>query len=132
MEIVDDESATDTALAVVEATDGAITPIRGERGRLLPGVVLNPRGRQKGSINYTTREAKEACAQIVDDPAYRANLHKRAIQGKLKPQLEVLLWHYAKGVPRVEIDLNAKVMDVSKMATDELREELAALIGLLQ
>lgn len=35
-------------------------------------------GRRKGTPNKATAEAKTACAEIVDDPMYRASLVRRA------------------------------------------------------
>lgn len=57
-------------------------------------------GRQKGTPNKATIEAKRACAEIVDDPAYRKKLMSRARAGKLPPAVECMLWHYAKGKPK--------------------------------
>ena len=56
-------------------------------------------GRQPGSSNKATVEAKAACAALVDDPAYRAALAERLRAGKLAPAVECMLWHYAKGKP---------------------------------
>lgn len=41
-------------------------PIRGEGGKLLPGVVLNPNGRPKGSRNFYT-DFQEAIKRIKDE-----------------------------------------------------------------
>jgi hypothetical protein len=57
-------------------------------------------GRQPGSLNKATIEMKQACAELVDDPAYRAKLKQRLLAGTLSPALESLLWYYAKGRPR--------------------------------
>lgn len=78
--------------------------------------------------NKVMIEARAACAAIIDDPEYRANLAKRARQGKLKPQTENLLWHYAKGVPKTEIDINQKITDTRRMDTEDLKAELADLL----
>ena len=51
------------------------------------------RGRPKGSRNKVYTEARKACAQLVDDPEYRAKLRKRLLAGKLAPQLETMLWY---------------------------------------
>ena len=65
-------------------------------------------GRQKGTPNKATREAKEFCSAIVDDPAYQRRLRKRALDGDLPPALEVMLWHYAKGVPKQTVAVETK------------------------
>jgi hypothetical protein len=60
-------------------------------------------GRTKGTPNRVTAEAREACAEIVDDRAYRSELLERARAGKLAPGVETMLWYYAKGRPREDI-----------------------------
>jgi hypothetical protein len=66
-------------------------------------------GRRPGSLNKATIEVKQACAELVDDPAYRAKLKQRLLAGTLSPALESLLWYYAKGKPREDIGVEAKV-----------------------
>jgi hypothetical protein len=56
-------------------------------------------GRQKGTANRVTLEARVFCASIVDDPAYQARLRRRALAGTLAPVLEQMIWYYAKGKP---------------------------------
>lgn len=72
-------------------------------GSFKPGQSGNPSGKRRGVANRVTVEAREAAALIVDDPEYRAALKARVIAG-LAPQMEPLLWAYAKGKPveRVE------------------------------
>jgi hypothetical protein len=53
-------------------------------------------GRRLGSLNKTTIEAKAACAELVDDPAFRRSLARRLHSRKLSPALECMLWYYAK------------------------------------
>jgi hypothetical protein len=52
-----------------------------------------------------TVEAKHACAELVDNPQYRARLEQRLLAGKLAPALECMLWYYAKGKPRDELQV---------------------------
>ena len=59
--------------------------------------------RQRGSLNKATVEAKATCAGLVDDPAYRRSLGKRLRTGKLSPAVECMLWYYAKGKPKEEV-----------------------------
>jgi hypothetical protein len=56
-------------------------------------------GRQKGTANRVTLEARVFCASIVDDPVYQARLRRRALAGTLAPALEQMIWYYAKGKP---------------------------------
>jgi hypothetical protein len=72
-------------------------PIKRQPGR--PKGTPKTGGRKKGTPNKATVEARAFASSIVDDPKYQANLRKRALAGKLKPQIEAMLWHYAKGKP---------------------------------
>jgi hypothetical protein len=61
-------------------------------------------GRKKGVPNKATAEVRAACAAIVDDPAYLRQLHARAKAGTLAPAVECMLWHYAKGKPKEQVE----------------------------
>jgi hypothetical protein len=65
-------------------------------------------GRKKGSLNKTTREAKELCASLLQNPTYLRNLRNRVLDGTLPPALEAMLWHYAYGVPKQTVALETK------------------------
>jgi hypothetical protein len=80
-------------------------------------------GRAKGTLNKATREAKEFCASVVDDPAYQANIRRRALAGELPPAIEQMLWYYAKGKPveRQEVGAPGEFGHLSK-------EELKAIL----
>jgi hypothetical protein len=86
-------------------------------------------GRPKGVPNKATLEAKQACAEIVDDPIYRAKLLARARAGKLAPAMETLLWYYAKGKPKETIEYRDERPDVSSMATADLKEDALKLLA---
>ena len=60
-------------------------------------------GRLPGSLNKATVEARDACAELVDDPEYRRRLGERLRGGELSPAVECMLWHYAKGKPKEEV-----------------------------
>lgn len=54
-------------------------------------------GRKKGSLNKSTLMGKEICLKLVSDPAYLKALHKRLVEGKLPPGVEVMLWDRGYG-----------------------------------
>jgi len=62
-------------------------------------------GRIRGTPNKGTVEARQLCASIIDDPVYQERLTRRALAGELPPAIEALLWHYAKGKPREQLDV---------------------------
>jgi hypothetical protein len=66
-------------------------------------------GRRAGTLNKATQEAKAACAELVDDPAYRQSLAERLRAGKLAPAVECMLWYYDKGTPTVELETQQSV-----------------------
>ncbi len=61
-------------------------------------------GRRNGTSNKVTAEAKAVCAAIVDDPTYRKKLIARAKAGELAPAIEAMLWHYAYGKPKEQVE----------------------------
>jgi hypothetical protein len=75
------------------------------RGRPFDGSTPGP-GRRKGTPNKATVEVKEACRLLVDDPMYVTGLRKRLLAGKLPPAVECMLWHYAKGKPKEQAEIN--------------------------
>ena len=87
-------------------------------------------GRPKGVPNKVTAEVKAACAGLVDDAVYRANLQRRLRKGNVAPAVECLLWYYAKGKP-VERREQGGPGDFSMLTDDELKAELRTLLGKL-
>jgi hypothetical protein len=75
-------------------------------------------GRQPGSLNRATIEAKEACAALVDDPEYRRSLAERLRTGKLAPAVECMLWYYAKGKPKEIVEQEGDQRIIIKWAGD--------------
>jgi hypothetical protein len=80
------------------------------KGRFVPGRSGNSAGRPKGSPNRATVEAKQVCAELIDDPEYRSKLKKRLLAGTLPPVLECLIWHYAKGKPKDEANVQGSLV----------------------
>ena len=54
-------------------------------------------GRQKGTQNKSTCEAKEIFESIVHDEEYLANLKARMVSGKVHPGVEKMAWEYVHG-----------------------------------
>jgi len=67
-------------------------------------------GRLPGSLNKTTVEAREACAKLVDDPKYRRRLGERLRAGEMSPAVECMIWYYAKGRPKDDVESEQKVV----------------------
>ena len=65
-------------------------------------------GRPPGVQNKVTVEVRKICTALVNDAKYRDNLTRRLQAGKLPPAVECLLWHYAFGKPKDEIEIDDK------------------------
>ena len=63
-------------------------------------------GRPRGVPNRSTTEVKEACEKLVNDPAYRVRLQQRLLAGDLPPAMESLIWFYAFGKPKEQLEVN--------------------------
>lgn len=63
-------------------------------------------GRPKGVPNRATTEIKAACEQLLNDPVYRERLHARLLAGDLPPGMESLIWYYAYGKPKEQLEVN--------------------------
>src|SRR5262245_27666663 len=88
-------------------------------------------GRRKGSVNRHPQELRQILGKVVNDPAYLAKLAARMKRGKIAPQVEVMIWHYAIGKPREELAIEMRGPDVSALSDAQLRERLTlALSGL--
>jgi hypothetical protein len=86
-------------------------------------------GRQKGSPNKVTGEARLAASALVDDPLYRQRLAKDMRLRRIAPAIEQMLWHYAKGKPKEGVDLTViqDYSDLSNLTDAELKARLLEL-----
>jgi len=58
-------------------------------------------GRKVGTPNQLTAEAREVARRRLGELEYQRSLQKRLIQGEAQ-RLELFLWQWAYGTPRVE------------------------------
>jgi hypothetical protein len=58
-------------------------------------------GRRAGTPNKLTGEAREVARGLLGNAEYQQNLLKRLVRGQA-PKLEVRLWEWALGKPRLE------------------------------
>jgi hypothetical protein len=75
-------------------------------------------GRKKGTPNKATREIREVAVGLLEDPDYQRRLRTRLLGGKLPPQIESLLFHYAYGKPRetVAVAANPSLAELLRLA----------------
>ena len=65
-----------------------------------------------------------------DDPAYRRSLGRRLRTGKLSPAMECLLWYYAKGKPKEEVQSNQQItVTWQESVTERLKDARKRLAG---
>jgi hypothetical protein len=85
-------------------------------------------GRVKGTPNRSTVAGRAFAEQLVNDPVYRENLRERLFAGRVHPGVEQMLWYYAHGKPKEQLELSGSVStrDVSTMSDAELLAELEA------
>lgn len=61
-------------------------------------------GRQKGTPNKATTAFAEACRAFLDDPVAWKRMAKEYRNGTLDPRLVVMLFAYAHGKPKEQIE----------------------------
>jgi hypothetical protein len=62
-------------------------------------------GRRRGIPNKVTLEIRDAARAIVEDDAYVESLKRRVIAGRA-PHMETLLFHYAYGKPKDQVEVS--------------------------
>lgn len=62
-------------------------------------------GRAKGTPNKATVEVKAFCRGILESHDYRVALKRRVKAGELPPGMEQMLWAYAYGKPKEQVEL---------------------------
>jgi hypothetical protein len=77
-------------------------------------------GRPKGMPNPVSVEARELVRQMVNDAQYQARLRRDFALRKLHPTIESLVWAYAIGKPRQDIQVTGNI-DVSARLEHERR-----------
>jgi hypothetical protein len=90
-------------------------------------------GRRRGSLNRKTLELRELMAALVGNVDYQQKLREAWVKRRIHPTTEALIWAYAIGRPKDQIDMSAQVsMDDGLAAEREMFtrlsvEELEAL-----
>jgi len=91
-----------------------------------PRVSGNPKGRQPGSRNRATVEAREFAKQLIDDDEYRAALRRRMIRGTAGA-IEAVIWAYAYGKPVDRIETGPRGA-FNELTNEELKGRLLAAL----
>lgn len=84
-------------------------------------------GRPAGVPNKATQEVKALCQRLVEDPVYQAGFVVRLNDGKLAPQLEALVWHYAYGKPKESVDVKVSTANLDNLPEEEQIKVAGAL-----
>ena len=107
---------------------------RDEKGRVLPGSVLNPEGKAPGTRHFTTK-VREALGKIADGKSetYEVLLVKRVLKKAIEggdTQMIKLIWNYLDGMPQMKIDHTSGgerlgvIDEKSQAIADKFEEEL--------
>lgn len=92
-------------------------------GKFVKGHKLG--GRPRGSISQATKEIAAFCRSVVDSPEYRQRLYDDAVERRLSPAVEMMLWDRAHGPVPKEL----KVSDVSTLPTDDLLDRMRQILA---
>ena len=86
-----------------------------KKGKAGPGP-----GRPKGSLNKCTIEAKQLARGLLNDPTYRQNLRADLKKRNLEASIEAMLWHYAYGKPKEQIEVHWNLEKLTDRELDQL------------
>lgn len=86
---------------------------------------------KSGATPLTRGEGQAFARRILNSSAYRADIEKRAGEGRLPPAVEVMLWHYAYGKPVEHVQVSV-TEDYDSLPIDELARRAKHLTDLLQ
>jgi hypothetical protein len=85
-------------------------------------------GRPRGRQNQATRDGKAFAAFVLEDPKVQARMLHDARRGKLAPAVLCMLFHYAYGKPKENVEL--KVLEELRVTiTDDIGEEPTSAPG---
>jgi hypothetical protein len=92
---------------------GDVQGTRNDKGQFVPGVSGNPKGKEKGTRNFTTK-VKEALETIAEGKDYtyeeafiKSILKKAIVDGDSSTQK--LIWNYLDGMPSQSVDLKGSL-----------------------
>ena len=90
-------------------------------------------GVKKGYIRPVSIEARQLVSEMVNDPGYQARLRRDFALRRLHPTIEALVWAYAIGKPKQDIqisgtlDINARIEEERRIFAQLDLPELEAL-----
>ena len=86
------------------------------------------KGRPPGSVNAIHKRVRAIAQQILGSQEYVASLNARIKDGTLPPAMETLLWHYAYGKPRDQIQLTVMDERLEAAPVEDLEERARLVI----
>jgi hypothetical protein len=90
-------------------------PVIVPKGQRYPGS-----GRVKGTPNRVSVELKTLVSELVNDAAYQHRLRQDFQRRRLHPTIEALVWAYALGKPRQDIQVSGS-LDITARVEEERR-----------
>jgi hypothetical protein len=79
-------------------------------------------GRQKGTPNKVSVEARQLVAELVNSPTYQQRLRRDFDARKVHPTIESMCWAYFLGKPRQDVQIAGSLaLDIDAKITEERR-----------